>query len=140
MSTSAVSDAQRSNASQGYRVLDIIRQYAPHITWRTTSNPRSKYTMKCPLCDYDSRSGVNKYFTVHENEQLWSCQVCGATGNAYQLLKLLTNGHNFSPHQSFHRTIHNENQFVGGKRLPEHASNSIPKVSRFISPICRHDN
>ena len=30
-------------------VLDIIREYSPYPTWRTTSNPRSKYTTRCPL-------------------------------------------------------------------------------------------
>lgn len=60
-----------------------------------------------PPSNYDSRSGVNQYFTVHENEQVWSCKVCGAEGNAWQLRKLLTQGHNFSapvfPLDSAHR-------------------------------------
>ncbi len=68
MSTSADSKSKPDYARHGNGVLDIIQQYAPQYAhWRTTSNPRSKYTGKCPLCQSDSRSGVNNYFTIHEN-------------------------------------------------------------------------
>ncbi len=78
-------------------VLEVIREYAPHIQWRTTSNPRSKYTMKCPLCEYVPRHNVQpNYFTVTQNEQLFSCHVCHAAGNAFQLRRHLTQGHNFA--------------------------------------------
>ena len=78
-------------------VLEVIRELAPHIHCRTTSNPRSKYTMKCPLCEYTPRNKAQpNYFTVTEDEQVFNCHVCHASGNAFQLRSLLTQGHNFA--------------------------------------------
>ena len=69
-------------------ILDLIDQYAPR-QYRTTGNPRSRYTMKCPICEHESSTGVDAYFTVTDDQQLFHCFVCGEKGNAYQLLQRL---------------------------------------------------
>lgn len=76
-------------------VRQIIQELAPR-TWRTTSNPKSKYTMKCPLCEYEHRDGRQpNHFTVDETDFLFRCHVCHAQGNAFQLRRFLTQGHEF---------------------------------------------
>ena len=69
---------------QGLNVLDLIQQYAPR-EWRTSSNLRSAYTMRCPIHD-----GKGFNFSVSEDGQLWKCWTRCGGGNAYQLLQLLT--------------------------------------------------
>lgn len=69
-------------------ILDIIQRFAPRDHF-LGHNPRSKYLMACPLCNYHSRSGRDVYFTVSEDQKLFKCFVCGAQGNAYQLQQLL---------------------------------------------------
>ena len=78
-------------------VLQIISQHAPR-EWRTNrSNPRSTYTMKCPLCEHEPRGGNQpNYFTVTVDEQKWKCHVHDGGGNARQLLRLLTQGHDIT--------------------------------------------
>ena len=78
--------ATRSLSKNHYlHVLPLIDQYAPR-RYRTTGNPRSRYTMKCPLCEHESSTGVDAYFTVTDDQQLFHCFVCGEKGNAQQLL------------------------------------------------------
>ena len=38
-------------------ILDLIDQYAPR-QHRTTGNPRSRYTLKCPICEHESSTGL----------------------------------------------------------------------------------
>ena len=45
--------------------------------------------MKCPICEHESSTGVDAYFTVTDDQQLFHCFVCGEKGNAYQLLQRL---------------------------------------------------
>ncbi len=61
--------------------LRLIGQYAPR-QYRITGNPRSRYTMKCPLCEHERSTGVDAYFTVTDDQQLIHCFVCGDKGNA----------------------------------------------------------
>ena len=70
------------------QILDLIGRYAPR-QYRTTGNPRSRFTLKCPFCEHESSTGVDAYFTVDAAQQLFHCFVCGEKGNAYQLLQRL---------------------------------------------------
>ena len=72
------------------KILEIITSFAPRDHF-IGHNPRSKYLLACPLCNYHSRSGRDLYFTVSEDQKLFKCFVCGAQGNAFQLQQLLLN-------------------------------------------------
>ena len=53
--------------------------------------------MKCPLCEHEPRGGNQpNYFTVTADEQQWKCHVHDGGGNAHQLLRLLTQGHDIT--------------------------------------------
>lgn len=69
-------------------VMDVIRRYAPR-EYRTTRNPRSRYTMRCPICNHDNPRNRD-HFTVPESEEVFNCFVCGAQGSARYLEELLT--------------------------------------------------
>jgi 5S rRNA maturation endonuclease (ribonuclease M5) len=83
----------------GENVLDVIQQYrSGHPRWYTSSNPKSAYAGKCPICQYDSRTGKNAYFTIDNTKRFFNCYVCHAHGNAYQLKKILT-GEDSTPYK-----------------------------------------
>ena len=59
--------ATRSLSKNDYlHIMPLIDQYAPR-QYRITGNPRSRYTMKCPLCEHESSTGVDAYFTVTDD-------------------------------------------------------------------------
>ena len=71
-----------------YRILDLLRQYIPGLQWRTTRNPRSKYTMRCRFCTEYVEEEANS-FTVTQDEKFFNCFACKESGNAWQLFTLL---------------------------------------------------
>jgi len=83
--------AQRSGTRQEYNILSIINQFTP-TDYRTTTNPRSRYMMACPLPGHDDRQHQDRggSFSVNEEESLFICFGCGARGNAYQLYAILS--------------------------------------------------
>ena len=83
--------AQRSNARQQYNILDIISQFAPR-DYQTTSNPRSRYKMACPLPSHNDRQHHDHSgsFSVNAEGSLFMCFGCGEQGNAYQLYYLMS--------------------------------------------------
>lgn len=88
---SAFSPKHRANyyppLTAQYTVLEIINSYAPRI-YRENSNPKSRWSLRCPLCVVYVESESNS-FTVADDNNLWHCFACNQSGNAYELLKLL---------------------------------------------------
>jgi len=73
--------------------LEIVQRYKPR-PYHTTSDPRSRFVMRCPIHDGDDLN-----FKISEDGQLWTCwSRCGG-GNAFQLLQRLNGGqsHDFKP-------------------------------------------
>ena len=83
--------AQRSDTRQQYHILDIISQFAPR-DYQTTSNPRSRYMMSCPLPSHNDRQHPDHSgsFSVNEDQSLFMCFGCGEQGNGYQLYYILS--------------------------------------------------
>jgi len=103
---------------QQLSVRQVIADAGKARSWRTTSNPRSKYTGQCPLCEHEPRGGGQAtYFTITEDDQLFSCHVCGTNGNAFQLRRLLTQGHSITapdlPEKQTRKTSNGRRQWEG---------------------------
>jgi len=96
-STGALSQQSRYNKfHHDLKILAIIQELAPRRYY--TGGPfESKYKMACPLCNYQSRSGTDRYFTVSEDQWLFRCFVCSAKGNAFQLDKILRDPTRITP-------------------------------------------
>lgn len=68
-------------------VLEIIQQCAPRPI-RQNSNPRSRWSLRCPLCVEYVETETDS-FTVADDNNLWHCFACELSGNAYVLAQLL---------------------------------------------------
>lgn len=68
-------------------VTAIIETYAPREI-RQNNNPKSRRSLRCPLC-FEYVPEESNSFTVAEDNNLWRCFACGQKGNALQLLQLL---------------------------------------------------
>ena len=75
------------SAGMQYTVLGVIQEYAPR-EHRTNANPRSRYTMRCPVCTIYVEEETDA-FSVSEDNDLWRCFACDERGNARKLLRLL---------------------------------------------------
>ena len=74
-------------------ILDIVLEHAPRL-YKTTTNPRSRYMMSCPLpghhdAEHTDHSGS---FSVNDAGNLFYCFGCGASGNAETLRQNLAPG------------------------------------------------
>ena len=75
--------------------IQIVKDHAPFRQIKVNEHsPRSRFGMPCPIHD-----GKDDNFHVSADAQFFKCWVCGAGGNARQLLKLLTGQetHSYTP-------------------------------------------
>lgn len=88
----------RGVRQHGYQILEVIQYLAPR-GYKTTNNPRSRYTMACPLPTHDDRERPDHSgsFAVNDEQSLFFCFGCGAKGTGYQLHQLLSGNDAYQP-------------------------------------------
>lgn len=78
-------------------VLDVISQHSPRNYKVLPGSTRGRYSMQCPLHDDRQHPDYSGSFLVDESEQVFKCFGCDASGNAYQLQKILGGGFDIPP-------------------------------------------
>jgi len=65
--------------------LQVILRLAPR-DYRESRDPKNRFRMFCPVCNYVPRGGGYTSFSIHEDQNQWSCFACGNNGGRREML------------------------------------------------------